>query len=495
MSIADKTPSENPSSTTDSALPDSTGDLRGRLGTASLVLTVIAYNGPIIGLAGLVPLIISVGSGLAAPATFTTLGILIAIFAVGINAMATRMTHAGAFYTYVTAGMGRPPGLAAGMVAVLAYLAIGAGTTVMFGISFSGLLNSVFGVANPLPWQFWTVAAWIAIAVLSVFNIEVSAKVLGLMSCAEIVVALLWNARVYANGGPEGRAVDVVSSYFSGSLAFALVLGITCLTGFESLQVFRAETKDPRRTVPRATYISIAIMAGLYTVSTYAFIVAYGPSNALTAGAQDPTGSFLGSVASYVAKPVADIANVLLTTSSFAASLAIQTIVSRYLYSLGRDRVLPGFLGKPNAKHGSPMAASAIASGAFMVLLAVPLLSTIDPTAVFVTLIGGGTFCLILLYFMTSIAIVCFFVRRRERANRWETFVAPAISTVGLGAVVYVSIVHLTEVLGSSQFVANTFLMLIVVVAAAGVLAALWFRKSRPETYAKIGRQSEVVEV
>ena len=94
----------------DSTIGSGNTGLRGNLGTWSLIFTVVAYNGPIIILAGVVPLVVSSGNGLGGPATFLSLGLLVGVLAVGVNAMASRMTHAGAFYTYITAGIGRSPG-------------------------------------------------------------------------------------------------------------------------------------------------------------------------------------------------------------------------------------------------------------------------------------------------------------------------------------------------------------------------------------------------
>ena len=50
------------------------------------------------------------------------------------------------------------------------------------------------------------------------------------------IVNRLRHARVYIDGGPEGRGFDPVSAYFSGSLPTALVLSIVCVAGFEALQ-------------------------------------------------------------------------------------------------------------------------------------------------------------------------------------------------------------------------------------------------------------------
>jgi len=468
-----------------------TGSLRGNMGTASLVMTMIAYNGPIVVLAGLLPLIVGLGNGEGAPVTFLVLGLFMGMFAVGLNAMASRMTHAGAFYTYVTAGLGRPPGLAAGGVAILAYLGLSAGVLALFGISISELLESTFGLENGPPWQVWALLGWLGVSGLSLFNIGLSAKVLGTFSCIEIAIALVWNAGIYIDGGPEGRSVGILSSFLDDKLPYALVLGIVCLTGFESLQVFRAETKDPDRTVPRATYVSVALLTVMYAASSYAFVVAYGPSQAAVVGASDQ-GAFLASVSAYVAKPIADIANIMLATSSFAAALAVQSILSRYLYSLGKDGILPSALGKANRKHGSPMTAAGVAAGACLALIAVPALGVIPVDTAYATLTGIGGFCLVLLYFATSTAIVAFFLRQRDSIEgRLKTIVAPAVACVGVGGIVFLSVEHIEDVIVATRAFAYVVFAGVSGIVLIGVGTALWFRRNRPGTYERIGRQSE----
>ena len=491
MTIDDAPGAPQASSTTPTVVHDAAGPkLRGNLGTTSLVFTVIAYNGPLIVLAGLVPLVIAFGNGSAAPSTFLIMGVLVAIFAVGLNAMALRIKHAGAFYTYVTAGIGRSAGLSAGAIAIIAYVTLCAGTMILFAVSFQHLLTDVFGVDGGPPWPVWAAVGWAFVSVLGLYNVELSAKVLGTASSLEILLAVIWNIRVYINGGPEGRSVDVLGSLFSGNPAFALVLAILCLTGFESLQVFRAETKNSSRTVPRATFISIGLLTAMYVISSYAYIVAYGASKAATAGAADPTGSVLASMAQYVAKPAADIANILLTTSCLAACLAITNILGRYIFALGRDGVLPRKLGKANPRHGSPMAATAVAAAVHFAVIAVVVISGLSAAAGFASLTAFGAYCLILLYVVTSAAIFVFFLKRREPGiSKWKAFVAPLLATLGMAAIAYLSTVNFAGVLGQSQFVANICLLIIAVAVVLGLAAGSWIRKSRPQVYAQIGNQ------
>jgi amino acid transporter len=468
--------------------------LRGNLGTASLVFTVIAYNGPLICLAGIVPLVIAAGNKAGAPATFLALGILVAIFAVGLNAMASRMSHAGAFYTYVTAGISRAAGLSAGALAVAAYVALCAGTFVLFATSMQHLLQDVFGVGSDIPWAVWAIISWAAVSTLALFNIELSAKILGVASMCEIVVAVAWNFGVYTRGGPEGRSVDVLGSVFAGNPALAAVLAVLCLTGFESLQVFRSETKNASRTVPKATYISVGILTAMYTVSSFALLVAFGASKTVEAVSDDPTGAVLGSIAQYVAKPAADIANILLTTSTLVACLAITNIVARYIFAFAKDGALSNRLAKVNQKHGSPMAATVVAALLHLVVILVILLAGLDAVAGFATLTSFGAYCLILLYVVTSAAILLFFLRRREPGiNVIQVYVAPTVAFLGMLFIAYLSTANFADVLGQPQYVANWCMAAIFVLVAGGALVGFWFRKYRPEIYARIGNQSETL--
>lgn len=56
-----------------------------------------------------------------------------------------------------------------------------------------------------------------------------------------------------------------------------LALAVLGFVGFESAVVFSEESKDPRRTVPTATYIAVGGTALLYAFGSWAMTVATGP--------------------------------------------------------------------------------------------------------------------------------------------------------------------------------------------------------------------------
>lgn len=93
----------------------------GAIGVPALVFMVLAFQAPLTSAAGNVPLAIGLGNGVGAPAAFVIAGVILTFFAVPFAAMSRRITNAGAFYSYVSAGINRPAGVAAGWVALFTY--------------------------------------------------------------------------------------------------------------------------------------------------------------------------------------------------------------------------------------------------------------------------------------------------------------------------------------------------------------------------------------
>ncbi|WP_459986698.1 APC family permease, partial [Nocardioides sp. AN3] len=321
------------------------------------------------------------------------------------------------------------------------------------------------------------------------FNVEVSAKVLGVAMLCEIAVIAIWDARVFWEGGPDGVRVPMFNHLFDGSVALAFLFIAMCMTGFESLQVFREETRDPDRTVPRATIVVVAALAVFYAVSTYAYIVSEGFGSGLTEGAANPTGTLLASMDRYAGAVLADAASLLLMTSSFACTLAIQNITARYLYALGRDRVVPARLGKVSERHGSPLNASLVSGALICMVLLLPMLGKADPIKTYTVLLGLGGYGIVLLWAVTSASVLVFFKRNpEEHVSKWSSTIAPALSLLGLGTILWLATKNLGLLVGDLG-TARVILVFAGGVAAVGGALALWWRVRNPAVYETIGRQ------
>lgn len=98
---------------TEGVEPEAGRRLRGTLGVWSIVFMVTAAASPLGVIGGPVPLGIAVGNGAGFPATYLATGVVLLLFAVGFTALTPYVRHAGAFWAYIGAGIGRGVGLGA----------------------------------------------------------------------------------------------------------------------------------------------------------------------------------------------------------------------------------------------------------------------------------------------------------------------------------------------------------------------------------------------
>src|SRR3989337_2476195 len=120
------------------------------LGVPSIFFYIIAAASPLTVVVALYPIIIGSGNGIGMPGAFVIAAVGLMVFAVGYVAMSRHVTNAGAFYAYVTLGLGRIPGLGSASLAIFAYNAIQAGLYGGFGYYAAELLNPRLGV--DIPW-------------------------------------------------------------------------------------------------------------------------------------------------------------------------------------------------------------------------------------------------------------------------------------------------------------------------------------------------------
>ena len=71
---------------------------------------------------GNTPIAVGYGNGLGAPAGFLFATIILTLFALGYVAMARHITTTGAFYGFISHGLGQIWGMASGMLATFAYV-------------------------------------------------------------------------------------------------------------------------------------------------------------------------------------------------------------------------------------------------------------------------------------------------------------------------------------------------------------------------------------
>ncbi|GAB3199068.1 APC family permease [Nocardioides hungaricus] len=459
--------------------------------TFDIVFTVLAFNAPLAVFVGYLTVIIGYANGLGAPSIFFAAGLLVFIFAAGFTTMSKHLPNPGAFYAYVTAGLGRPLGLGAAFLAITSYVFLYVSSFIYGGTSLSALVSDVFN-GPQIDWWVFNILLIGVVAVLGYFRITLSARILMVAMVLEVILIVIYNTVVFAQGGSEGfTSASFNPDYvLSGSLGLAALFGIGMFSGFEATAIFREEARDPEKTIPRATYIMIGVIAVLYAVTSYALIIGVGPSTVVDSAAADPVGTALGSVDAYLGSVAQDVVVVLLCSSIFAAILAMHNISARYLFSMGRDGVFPRSLGKVHGKHQSPYLASMATTGVAVVFLVGLLISKADNLTVYARLAGIALYALIMLLILTSAAIAAYFWKEPDHEfGKWKTLYSPLIAGAGFTVALVLATQNASFLVGGSQSAANILIAFFFAMVVLGAGYALMLKRTRPDIYARIGRQ------
>ncbi|MGO4806500.1 APC family permease [Arthrobacter sp. 2MCAF15] len=467
-----------------------TSRLTGNMGITELVLSVLAFSAPIVTVSGFIAFTVIFG-GTTSPVAFLTATVALTIFAVGFTTMTKHIPRPGAFYAYVSTGLGKIVGLGGAYLAIVSYSMIITGLYSFTGITMSALVQSFGGPETP--WWVWSYTAFALVGVLGYFNIELSAKVLSVVMILEVVVVMTFNVATLSKGGAEGLSAapfNPVEFFSQSEVGVALLFAFLTFIGFEATAMYRDEVKNPNKTVPRATYLAVVLIGLLYCLSCYALVSAYG-SKAVDTATNNPTGMFNDALDRFVMPGFSNVALVLVASSCVAALISTHNVIARYLFNIGSDRALPPYLSRVHKRHHSPHLASITVS----IVVALALLSFVvagtDAAQLYGQMAGLGSTGVLVLMALVSLAVAVFFFRKGVPAseNIWKVFVAPIVSFLALTAVVVFAIMRFELVVGGEP---GQNLGLLYVLGASlllGTLVAAYFRWAKPQIYQGLGRR------
>jgi amino acid transporter len=466
----------------------STALARDRLGVAAVVFFVMSAAAPLTVVAGVVPTGLAV-TGLSGIAiAFLAVAVVLGVFSVGYVAMARHVSNAGAFYAYISRGLGRPVGVGASWVALLAYNAFQIASCGGFGAIGAPLMQEWFGI--DVSWWMLALVGWALTAVLGIRDVALNGKVLAGLLIAEIIVLMIFSIANIASADFQASTAPLSpGSLVSAGSGALLVMAVTAFVGFEQSVVFSEETRDPRRTVPRATYIAIALIATLYAFSAWAMISAAGAAPVDRARAEGP--DLLFNLASNRLGGAAhDLGYALFLTSLIAAMISFHNIIARYAFSLGREGVLPRAFGRTAPSTGAPRNGSLAQSAFAFVVIVLYAVAGWDPLVQLFFWGGtGGGLGVLMLITVTGVAVLGYFARNPHGEDVWHRIAAPLISSVLLLVITYLALTNVATLFGVEPGSAPTWVVPLayVVVALLGVVWALVLRTSRPAVYQGIG--------
>ena len=485
------------------------------VGLAGVLFLTVTGSAPISAMLFNTPLVVGFGNGLGAPAAFLFATIILTIFSVGYVAMSRKVTTAGGFYSYISHGLGRELGLGTGFGAVVAYSVFEASLCGGFAFFLNQKLSQIgtatgAGWLNGVQWPWLALIMVLVISLVTYFDIRISARVLGVLLIGEILFLLIFDAAMIGRGLLNSTAFTfealnpvkafqgfgAVGTLAAGIPAIGLFFAFWSWVGFEMAPNYGEESRDPKRIVPLAMYISVVGLGIFYILTSWAPFAGYPNLNAAITAAQTNAGQFyLGPAQQYIGLGVDQALSILIITGSFACGMAFHNTACRYFYSLGREQVLPAALGRTHPRWKSPHIASITQSGiaAVIVVLFALFAGRDNPTQqAYVDLYGlmaiMGVIVILAVQALVSIAILLYFWQNHgTEVHWWSTVLAPIISFAGQAFVLYLLFTNIDFVSGGLAF-ARWLGPIDLAIIALGVILAFYIRNSQPEKYKNLGR-------
>jgi amino acid transporter len=480
----------------------------GAIGLAGVLFLTVTGSAPITAMLLNTPISVGYGNGLYTPAGFLFATIILTIFSVGYIAMSRKVTAVGGFYSFISHGLGRELGMGTGLAITLAYSVFEASLCGGFAFFASGKLAQY---GYHFSWVFCALFMVALISVLSYFDIHISARFLGVALVTEVLILLVFDGSVFfsSNSHVSGSALNPLHAFHnlpaSGAGTAAVAAGTAGVgvffafwswVGFEMAPNYGEESKNPKKIVPLAMYISVIGLGIFYTLTSWASISAYTNEGAAALAAQtNYYGYYLSPAKQFGNQFISDLMSYLILTGSFACGMAFHQTTARYMYSLGRERVLPQALGRTHPKYHSPHVASLTQT----VIAAAIVLAfgfgegTGDPgTNAYIYLYGlmavMGVVVILCVQALVSVAIFNYFRTHHEADHHWwTTTLAPIISVVGQLYVVYLAIKNI-DFLATNVHWIRYLLIIDALVFLGGVAWAFYIKSNDRAKYETIGR-------
>ncbi len=476
---------------------------RGAVGLGGVLFLTVTGSAPISAMLFNTPIVVGFGQGVGAPATFIFAAVVLVIFSVGYVAMARKKTTAGGFYSYISHGLGRELGIGTGFGTLVAYSVFEASLAGGFAY-FLNLKLASFGWNVGWPWLALFMIA--LIGVLAYFDVRVSANLLAIGLISEVAILIIFDVFLFGHGNVNFAAINPVNAFKSfpashgivaGAIGIGLFFAFWSWVGFEMAPNYGEESRDPKRIVPRALYISVIGLGIFYTLTSWAPLGGYSSIHAaITQAQKSPANFYLQPAGQYAGHWVASIMSYLIITGSFACGMAFHNTTARYFYSLGREGFMPRALGKTHPKWKSPHIASVTQTviAAFIIALFAFFTGTNDPTSQAYVQVYGlmalmGVIIILSVQALVSLAILVYYERyHRDEVHWFKTRLAPLLSFFSQAFVVYLLFTNIGFLGASSYSYAYWLGPIDLAVVLIGIGAALYYKKRDPAKYEKAGR-------
>jgi amino acid transporter len=455
------------------------GTLRtNAVGLGGAVIMSAALMGPAVSVY-FNPQVVAASAGVATPFVFIVALVIMLVLASSIMEMARVFPSAGAFYTYVSRGVGPRSGFVTGGLMFVAYALLVPAELALIGIYTSGILE---GYGVHVHWTIISAFFIVLMVVLSLRGITGSLRTAAILFSVEVGVIVLLSAIVLAKGGAHGLSLAPLNPASSptglSGLALGMTFGILSFVGFEAATTLGEEVRDSHRNVPRAIVLSLLFVGLIYLFCTYSEMIGFGTNNIGKLAADTAPFTTLANKYAPWLQVLVGLAGI---SSIFAVTMNANNGIVRIVFAMGREGLLPKGLGKVHPVHRTPTNAIWLqAIVAVVFTFGVGLIS--GPFNAYIYLGSILTLAIIPVYILTNIACMRHFAGpgRAERSI-WRHVVLPVLGILVLAIPIF------GQVYPAPPAPLTYFPYLVLIFIAVMAVIAVRIGRRRPEVLERAG--------
>jgi amino acid transporter len=423
-----------------------------KLSLVDVVAQSVGFMGPVFSAAFIIPLIVGIisatgkGAGVAAPLSVLLAGI--GVFALGwiVAQYAKRIHAAGALYDYVSNGLGRIVGGAAGWLYYAGTIVLTTGLGVLIGGYVHDTLLAEFEM-EPLPIWAWNVVWAVLLFAVLYFGVQISTRVqltLALVSALAVLAFFAYVITQAENDVARAFNPDEAPDGITGVL-FGVLYGVLIFVGFETAANLAEETHQPKRAIPRAVLFSVVVVSIFYLIASYTQVAGFGFSvETFASAAAAPLFALASPEAAggYGSTTLVRVMELVVLLDIMAVGIGAAVASTRGVFAMARDRRLPGPLAAVSKRYETPIGAIVlllVVQAAFILgtefwedLFAIPELPHYFAIFAWASTFGG--FALVVVYLLMAVGAL---VGLRDHPRYTGVVLAAVVGIALTGGAIY----------------------------------------------------------
>jgi amino acid transporter len=412
---------------------------RGALSLIDISASTMANIGPAYSFFFSFGLIVAT-AGIAAPLTIIAAGIAIALLGNTLAQFSRVQPSTGGFITFVGKSFGGTAAVTTALLCGAGYIIAISSVLVVSGWFLSYTL--MFYLGWNIPWIILSVLLTGGAVVMMLRGVGVSTKLAGFFFGFEMLVLVVVSVVLLAkNGGHLSFAPfepHNITHGFSG-LAAGFPLAVYLFIGWENSAALAEETGNPRRNVPRAVYLSVALMLVSYVLFAYATVSGFGYNGAKLTAPSDLI-PFI-TVAHGALASLAFFAYLAGLTSTLGVLIAAVNSQARLIFNAGREGLLPRWIGRVQPGRQVPRNAIFTFVGvASLIILVWALLhlvggnsGSMNGLSYFDESGTMGTILVLVVYFLANLALPFYY--RKYRPSEFSVVKHLVLPILGMFAI------------------------------------------------------------